>query len=97
MRIVKWSTEAKADFNSILGFILQNWSAKEAENYMDEIYKLVHIIEKDNVDFKKTRFKNIRVAVLSKQISIYYRIQSKSKVEIIRIWDNRQNPKRFVK
>jgi len=56
MRIVKWSAEAKADFNSILGFILQNWSEKEAENYMDEIYKLVHIIENDNVDFKKNTF-----------------------------------------
>jgi plasmid stabilization system protein ParE len=97
MRIVKWSAEAKADFNSIPGFILQNWSEKEAEAYIDEIYKLVHIIENDNVDFKKTRFKNIRVAVISKQISIYYRIHSKSKVEIIRIWDNRQNPSKFYK
>ena len=41
MRIVKWSGQAKTDFISILGFLYQNWSEKEAQNYTDEVYRLI--------------------------------------------------------
>lgn len=92
MRIVKWSGQAKTDFISILGFLYQNWSEKEAQNYSDAVYRLIRILEKGNIEFRKTRYSKLHAAIISKHISIYYRIHSKSRVEIIRIWDNRQNP-----
>ncbi len=97
MRIVKWSGRAKTDFSSILGFLYHNWSEKEAQNYIDEVKRLTTILEKGNVEFRKTRYAKIHVAVISEHNSIYYRILSKTRIEIVRIWDNRQNPKELFK
>jgi len=97
MRIVKWSGQARTDFISILGFLYQHWSEKEAQNYTDEVYRLIRILEKGNIEFRKTQYSKLHVAIISKHISIYYRIPSKSRVEIIRIWDNRQNPSMLYK
>lgn len=93
MRTVKWSEKAKTDFNLIIHYLLQEWSAKEAEQFIAEVYDLVHLLEQGNVEFRKINFKNIHAATISKQITIYYRIQSKNIVAFLRIWDNRQNPK----
>jgi len=37
MRIVKWSGQAKTDFISILDFLYQHWSEKEAQNYFSNL------------------------------------------------------------
>lgn len=95
MRTVKWSKEAKTDFNSIINYLLYEWSAKEAEQFITEVYNLIHLLEQGNAEFRKINFKNIHAATISKQITIYHRIQSKYIVAFLRIWDNRQNPKRI--
>jgi len=85
MRIVKWSGIASSDFSSILGFIYMKWSEKEAQRFIDEIYRLIHILENGNVEFRKCRNPKLHIAVISEHISVYYRILTKNKVEITRI------------
>lgn len=97
MRIVKWSGQSKVDFLNILGYLYQHWSDKEAQNFIYEIRSLTHLLEKGNVEFRKTRYASLHVAVISEHISVYYRVLSKAKVEIIRVWDNRQNPSTLYK
>ena len=95
-RIVKWSDRAKTDFVDILGYLYQHWSDKEAQYFIDSIRKLIGILEKGNVEFRKT-VKKFHVAVVSEHISVFYQIHSSKRVEIIRVWDNRQKPLKFNK
>ncbi len=91
-RIVKWSGRSKVDFISILGYLNQYWSEKEAENFINEVRRLTNILENGNVEFRKTSNRKLHVAIISEQTSVYYRVTSKTKIEIVRLWDNRQKP-----
>lgn len=95
-RIVKWSGRAKTDFVEILGYLYQHWSNKEAQYFIDSIRKLTVIIEKGNVEFRKIN-KRFHVAVVSENVSVFYQIHSSKRVEIIRVWDNRQKPSKLYK
>jgi plasmid stabilization system protein ParE len=95
MRIVKWSDQSKDDFINILGYLYQHWSDGEAQNFVYEIRKLMHLLETGTVEFRKTKKKKLHVAVISSQISVYYRVHSSKRVEIVRVWDNRQSLLKF--
>lgn len=97
MRSIIWSPKAHKDFAKIIDYLFTEWTLKEIQKFIDQVEEAISILEKGNVDFRTSRFKTLHVAVISNQISIYYRIQSKNKVEIVRIWDNRQNPSKLIK
>jgi plasmid stabilization system protein ParE len=95
MRRIIWSPKAQKDYAKIMDYLLIEWTLKEVQKFIEQVEEVTSILMNGNVDFRTTQFKTLHVAVISNQISIYYRIHSKSKVEIIRIWDNRQNPSKL--
>jgi hypothetical protein len=97
MRIVKWSGQSKVDFVNMLGHLYQHWTEKEAQSFINEITKLTYILEKGNVEFKKIKNGKLHVAVISEYISVYNQVFSDSKVEFVRVWNNRQKPSRLIK
>lgn len=97
MRRIIWSPRSLKDYAKIIDYLLIEWTLKEVQKFVEQVEEVTSILKKGIVDFRTNRFKTLHVAVISSQISIYYRIHSKSKVEIIRIWDNRQNPSKFYK
>ncbi len=48
-------------------------------------------LEKGDFDFQKVGIQDYRMIVIQKQVSIIYRSVTDNEVQIIRIWDNRQN------
>ncbi len=95
MQMVKkivWSSFAEEDFNIIIEYILKNWSNTTANQFID----LVDYIVKQ-ISFQPKMYPiihkrlKIRKCVLTQQNSLYYR-ESKELIEILRIYDNRQNP-----
>jgi plasmid stabilization system protein ParE len=97
MRSIIWSTKATKDYAEVIDYLLMNWSLKEVQYFVDQVDYIVAILKEGNVDFKTIRRKALHVAVISEHISVYYRILSKVKVEIVRIWHNPQNPSRLIK
>jgi len=97
MRSIEWSPKAEADYYAIIDYLLKNWSVKEAQYFIDQVYEIEAILKQGNVDFKKASYRNIRIATLSKHNSILYLILSKTRVKLIHIWDNRQNPSKLFK
>jgi plasmid stabilization system protein ParE len=95
MRRIIWSPKAREDYTKIIDYLLMEWTLKEVQIFIERINDTISILKKGNVDFKTIQYKSLHVVVISNQISIYYRIHSKAKVEIIRIWDNRQNPSKL--
>lgn len=59
---------------------------------MRQVEDTIRILKIGNIEFRKVRNRSFHVAVVSRQISVYYRIHTKGTVEIVRVWDNRQKP-----
>ena len=89
---VIWSPLAESDFESILEYLNKNWDHKVAANFIDLTENIIDQISNNPkqypIIFKKKR---IRKCVLTKHNSLFYR-DLRSKLEILRIYDTRQNP-----
>ena len=87
-----WSPLAESDFAGILEYLNQYWDHKVAANFIDLTENIIDHISINPrqypIIFKKKR---IRKCVLTKHNSLFYR-DSKTKVEILRIYDTRQDP-----
>ena len=87
-----WSPLAESDFTTILEYLNKNWDAKVAANFIDLTENVIDQIsinpKQYPIIFKRKR---IRKCVLTKHNSVFYR-DSRSQVEILRIYDTRQDP-----
>ncbi len=91
------SPQAQIDINNILIYLSYNWSAKEIEDFLKKLEAFYTIIAINPRIFGYyNRSKNIRSYALTKQNIIYYR-NRKSAVEIITVFDGRQNPAKLKK
>lgn len=93
MEIV-WTKQAEASFNSILDYLLEKWTIKEANNFIDLVDNTIFQISKNPKLFKISIFdKESREAVITKQTSLFYRLINSSTIEIEYFWNNYRNPK----
>ncbi|OFX57455.1 MAG: hypothetical protein A2066_21100 [Bacteroidetes bacterium GWB2_41_8] len=97
MRKIIWSPKAQKDYAGIIDFVLQRWTLKEVQQFVDQVENAISILQIGNIEFRKTKYRKLHVAVISEQISVYYRIHSSKMVEIVRFWDNRQRPSKLLK
>ncbi|AUS06826.1 type II toxin-antitoxin system RelE/ParE family toxin [Pseudotamlana carrageenivorans] len=80
-------------------YLLENWSLNTRGKF---ISKLTDKIEKISTHPescpKSSEFHNLYKCVVTKQTTLYYRIKfDKKEIEIITIFDTRQNPKNLKK
>lgn len=91
------SPQAKEDLNNILLYLSQNWTQKVVDDFLKKLeifYYLVSIKPRLFGYFDKQ--KNIRKYVITKQNIIYYR-NKKKEVQIITVFDTRQQPSKLKK
>ncbi|MGB8492415.1 MAG: type II toxin-antitoxin system RelE/ParE family toxin [Bacteroidales bacterium] len=96
LKPVIWSPLSENDFENILEYINKNWGIKVASNFIDLIENLINQItlnpKQFPICFKK---KKIRKCVLTKHNTLYYR-DGKINIEILRIYDTRQDPTTMI-
>jgi plasmid stabilization system protein ParE len=92
MRKIIWSPKAFQDYTSIIDYLHSTWTTKEIQQFIDKVMSALSALEKGNFDFKRVGVQDYRMIVIQKQVSIIYRSVTINEVQIIRIWDNRQNP-----
>ncbi len=92
MRKILWSDSVIDDFDYNIEFLISKWTILEAQEFVDEVNRVIKILEIGNVDFPEINYKNIRGANICRQINLLYRINTNGGVELIRFWDTRQNP-----
>jgi plasmid stabilization system protein ParE len=91
-RNVIWSHEASQNLDVIIRYLDTNWTPKEIRKFLIKLNKAIDVISGWPELFTITNKKlKIRRCVLSRQISVYFKIDEE-KVFIISIFDNRQNP-----
>ncbi len=87
-----WSPSAENDFGNILDYLDRNWGKKVASNFVDLSENLLNHISNNPRQFPIIyKRKKVRKCVITKHNSLFYR-DGKTNIEILRIYDTRQDP-----
>ncbi len=89
----EWSPIARKDYWNNIDYLLEEWSDKEALRFIGLVEQTLNIIKRNPKAFIETNYKNIRAVVITPQITLFYKILDESKIELVRFWNNYQNPK----
>lgn len=89
MRIVHWNKLARLDYFENISYLLEHWSEKEAQNFIDKVFEIENLLAKGNVEFQNTDSMGIKRCVISNQISLFYRVINEKNVELLRFWNNK--------
>jgi len=93
---VIWSPLSEKDFSNILEYLNKNWGNKVAVNFIDLTEDILNQISVNPKQFPICyKKKKIRKCVLTKHNTLFYR-DGKTNVEILRIFDTRQDPDTFT-
>ena len=77
-----------------MGYLHEEWGRKSAQKVNAHLLKMLDRIALKPEMFQRSRkHKDVRKCVLSRQTSLFYRVEDK-KIELITFFDNRQHPKR---
>ena len=80
-------------------YLIENWSLKTRDKFISKLTEKIKqiSIHPDSCP-KSSEFDNLYKCVVTKQTTFYYRINSdKREIEIITIFDTRQNPDKLKK
>ena len=91
---VEWSEPAEIDYWKNIQYLENEWTIKEVYNFMDKTDELIDLLEKGNVTFKPTDYKDTFQVPVVKQITLYYSVTD-NKVELLRFWNNYQDLAKF--
>ena len=72
MRTVRWNKLARLDYYQNISYLLQNWSKKEAQNFIDKVWDIENLLAKENIDFQKILIMRISNAVQLANIFLYF-------------------------
>jgi len=90
-----WSKTAETDYKKNIDFLLETWHKKQVLNFIDAVDRHLNLIRNNPKIFALTDYYNIRSVLIVKQIRLFYRISDNNTVELIRFWNNYQNPDRL--
>jgi plasmid stabilization system protein ParE len=77
---------------STASFIESKWNSKQAEKFLEKVYKTLFLASENPYMFKAFSLSdNIRVGLISKQTSFFYRVEE-NEIVILFFFDNRQEP-----
>lgn len=90
-----WSPLAEKDFNSILDYLQNKWDNIVVRKFISITFELIHQISVNPKQFPLIyKTEKIRECVLTKHNILFYR-ENKTTIDILRIFDNRQDPQKL--
>lgn len=95
-RQIVWSPASKNDLEKILDYLEAHWGNKIVSVFITKIDNTISLIANTPQIFPVINKElEIRKCVITKQNTLYYR-ESNQKVEIVRLFDSRQDPKKLA-
>jgi len=89
---IVWTKEANVNLDQIISYLEKEWTVKEIKNFFVKLEKAITLLTARPLLFRATnKSKQIHRCVLTRQVSIYYKIVNET-IVILSIFDNRQNP-----
>lgn len=90
-----WSDKAVLDLQNIIDYLKYKWTDKEVRNFVRRLDKRLDLILINPKLFPKTgKRKNIRRSVLTRHTTIYYETTD-NLIQVVTLFDSRQNPKKL--
>jgi plasmid stabilization system protein ParE len=89
---IHWSDLAKEDYWNNIDYLLDQWTANEAANFIEKVDQYLNIISKKPKTFSATKYKKIHAVPVVPQITLFYRITDNNNIELVRFWNNAKNP-----
>lgn len=89
-----WSRQAKKDYWQNIDYLEAEWTSQDVINFIEKVERTIDLLSMKNVEFISTNYRNVNQVVITKQITLYYRIES-DKLELLRFWNNYQDLQNF--
>ncbi len=94
---IVWSPQARQDYLKLLDFLQKEWGERVVKKFIARLQNILHTIaSRPQLYPGSNKVKNVRRCVVNKQISLYYRVKS-GKIELITLFDTRQDPSKLKK
>ncbi len=91
-----WTDEAFKNLENIIAYLEKFWTEKEIRKFARLLDKQLILIRKNPALYPFSKKSNeIRKSVLTKQITLYYRI-IETEIYLIALFDSRQNPEKLI-
>lgn len=95
-RQVLWSPASERDFETILDYLQSNWSGRVIAKFINKVDNQIGLILEKPEIFPMINDKlKIRKSVVTKHNTLYYR-EINNNIEIVRLFDSRQDPKKLT-
>jgi plasmid stabilization system protein ParE len=92
---VVWSPTAQDEYAEILKFLDAEFGVSSALKMLEKTEEIVQHISNFPRAFPQSILRpDLRRAVVTPQISLFYRIAD-TQVQVLHFWDNRQNPQKI--
>ena len=89
---IKWSSLAEEDFAKLLEYLENRWNNAVCLKFISKLDFCIDLIYKNPNQFPFLNVElQIRKCVVTKQNTLYYR-ETDARIEILRLYDTRQNP-----
>ncbi|REE05636.1 type II toxin-antitoxin system RelE/ParE family toxin [Marinoscillum furvescens] len=88
---IKWLPEAEITYALVIEYLEENWTSKEIDCFFDRTDEVINFIAQNPRQYIYSKKKDVFRAVITKHISLYYRIKSEE-IELLIFWDTRQDP-----
>lgn len=93
---IEWSPQSKKDYLKLLNYLQEEWGEKVKKQFNDRLQAVLKTIsEKPHLYPTSSKLKNVKRCVVSKQTSLYYRVE-KDKISLVTLFDTRKNPKKLT-
>ena len=77
MRKVRWNNKAKLDYFENIDFLLEKWTAREAQKFIDEVSHVEFILAQGNVDFQDTDILGVKRFVIKNRLPYFIKLLMK--------------------
>jgi plasmid stabilization system protein ParE len=92
-----WTEEALSNLKSVIFYLEKHWSEREIKKFSLLLDRYLDLIKSNPFLFVEySSDKKIRKSVLTKQISIFYRVVDND-IQIVTFFDTRQSPEKLKK
>ena len=95
MAQIIWSELAKEDYWSNIDYLLEEWTSDEAITFINKVESTLKLISKKPKTFRKTGYRSTHAVPVVPQVTLFYRIINPRKIELVRFWNNYQNPEKL--
>ena len=89
-----WSPQSKKEYWQNIDYLEAEWTFRDVVNFIEKVENTINLLLNKNVQFNSTNYKNVNKVVITKQITLYYKLNSE-KIELLRFWNTYQDLENF--